>query len=76
MADKVYLTAEDKKKFSDGVAEATPAEIILIASFVKLCSNSFPPSDLQYMYSCIGRRCEKILRTLIKIFCFKTKDDD
>lgn len=68
--ERVTLTAEDKKAFKEGCRTANPAEILTVAAFVNDNADRFAEKDLRFMRSQIGRRCERLLRNVVKNFSF------
>ncbi len=69
MSDPIKLTPEDRKKFQEGCKTMNPAEILALAEFIGR-SGLFTDKDLRFMKSCIGKRCERLLRNVVKNFSF------
>jgi len=63
----IILTLEDKKKFKKGVKTLNPVELLNVADFINSCGQ-FTKKDLQFMNSCIGQRCERLLRNVATKF--------
>lgn len=70
MPAPIKLTPEDKKKFQEGCKTMNPAEILELSNFMERRSGMFTEKDLRFMRSCIGRRCERLLRNVVQNFSF------
>lgn len=69
MPAPIKLTPEDRKKFQEGCKSMNPAEILALSDFIER-SRRFTEKDLRFMWSCIGKRCEKMLRNAVQRFSF------
>jgi len=63
----VILTEEDKAKFKKEAKKLNPVELLAVADFVNTCGR-FTAKDLRFMNSCIGQRCERLLRNVVNKF--------
>lgn len=66
----VHLTKEDKIKFREECKKLSPNELLELAGFIEQ-SHAFSESDLRFMHSCIGQRCERLLRNVVQRFSFE-----
>lgn len=73
MTVPIKLTQEDRKKFQEGLKTMKPAEILELMNLVDNWSGLFTNKDLRFMKSCIGKRCERLLRNAVKNFSFDDK---
>ncbi len=71
MPAPIKLTPEDRKKFQEGCKTMNPVEILELSNFIESRSGMFTEKDLRFMWSCIGRRCERLLRNAVQNFSFK-----
>ena len=63
---KVELTPEDRKRFSGAARTAGPTEILQVWEFVDSHKDRIAKESLEFMYSHMGRRAEKLLRMAVK----------
>ena len=63
MMSQVSLSKEDKEKFRAEISYANPVEVLAVGQFVEECSQ-FSEKDKKFMRSCIGKRCEQLLRNV------------
>lgn len=69
MAAVIKLTPEDKAKFKEAMRSASPVEALAVAAFIDGCPH-FSAADMKFMRSCIGKRCEQLLRNVVKNHSF------
>jgi hypothetical protein len=69
MAAVIKLTPEDKAQFKAAMRSASPVEVLAMAAFIDGCPR-FSAADMQFMRSCIGKRCERLLRNVVKNHSF------
>lgn len=70
MKKRVTLTADDKKRFKSVCKTLNPLELLTVSDFVEDNIESFSKSDLRFMRSHIGQRCERLMRNAVKNFSF------
>ena len=72
MGKQMHLTEADRAKFKTGAAQLGPLEVMEVSQIINSCGQ-FSKKDLRFMHSCLGRRCEQLLRNVVKNQSF---DDD
>lgn len=65
----VKLTPEDKRIFKAEIKKANPIEVLIVAEFIEAAPLS--AKDKKFCISCIGKRCEKLLRNVVENFSFE-----
>lgn len=73
MPAPIRLTPEDKKKFQEACKTMNPVETLELSNFIERRNGMFTEKDLRFMRSCIGRRCERLLRNAVQNFSFDDK---
>ena len=65
----VKLTPEDRAQFKEAIRSATPVEVLAVAEFIEGCG-CFSEADMKFMRSCLGKRCERLLRNVVENHSF------
>lgn len=61
----IKLSAEDKSKFREEIKKANPIEILKVKAFIDTYKTKFDKEDIKFMISCIGKRCDKLLKNVV-----------
>jgi hypothetical protein len=60
----IKLTPEDRRLFKAETAKAEPAEVMAVHDFIK--GSPLSAADKKFCYAHIGKRCEKLLKNVVK----------